>query len=564
VGAELWIPPRARSDHKKAPPPKMGPSFGNWAGHDSQFLTLPGGGVIQFDLSRLTLADYRAMRDHYQINSSLAVLSFMVHQIDWRIEGGTAASRAKIEENIRLMWTRIIRGFSQSFWAGYSPNALEFENDVDGRSIVLTKVKDLIPEECRVNWKTVEGYAPPGHSRPRFKEFDGIKQHGAAYPIPPLNSLWYPLLMENGDYYGKKLLKPAFPSWFFSILIHLFANRYYERFGESTLVGRADFEETVHMDGAELNGRDAMARILTNLRNRGVVILPSDRVPVGDGSKSEYAFDIEYLESQMRGGDFERYLTRLDEEMSIGLFTPILLMRTADVGSYNLGVSHMQMYLWMLNALAGDIKEYMDRYIVNRLKDFNYGPNHPRMEWVPRKLGKENQEMSRAVVTELLRSGKIEIDYEELSTITGLTIEKAREVVEPPPEPGDDELVDDDPKDDDRVGTPRGRPKRTAPRGAGEPRATTKKISARLTEQASIHGRKFKLPFVAAFRESLKDAGLAPEAAQELTDQTFERWNLWLADVLSTNVFETGAELAAAFEQVIEPELVDLEARVLA
>jgi hypothetical protein len=52
----------------------------------------------------------------------------------------------------------------------------------------------------------------------------------------------------------------------------------------------------------------------------------------------------------MRGADFERYMTRLDEEMSIGLFTPILLLRTADVGSYNLGQGHMQIYLWMLNA----------------------------------------------------------------------------------------------------------------------------------------------------------------------------------------------------------------------
>lgn len=556
MGAELWIPPRARQEFRKAPPPKLGPSFGNWAGHDSQFLTLPGGGVIQFDLSRLTLADYRAMRDHYQINSSLAVLSFMVHQLDWRIEGGTAASRAQIEDNIRIMWTRIIRGFSQAFWAGFSPNALEYENDPEGRRIVLTKVKDLIPEECRVNWKTVEGYAPPGHARPRFKEYDGIKQFGGVHPIPPENSLWYPLLMENGDYYGKKLLKPAFPSWFFSILIHLFANRYYERFGEPTPVGRADFEETVQIEGKNVTGRDAMASILSNLRNRGVVILPSDRIPVGDGSKSEYAFDIEYLESQMRGADFERYLTRLDEEMSIGLFTPILLMRTADVGSYNLGVSHMQMYLWMLNALAGDIKEYMDRYIVNRLKDFNYGKNHPRMEWVPRKLGKENSEMTRSLVTELVRSGKIEIDYEELSAITGLTIERAREVIEP--EVDDD---DDGPSEDDRVGTPRGRPKRTSPRGADEPRATTKKISARLASQGALAGRQFRLPYVAAFREALKEGSLA-DSAQAITDQTFQKWNLWLAEVLRAGIFDDGKELAQAFEQAIEEDLQGLEARL--
>lgn len=41
---------------------------------------------------------------------------------------------------------------------------------------------------------------------------------------------WYPMLMEHGDHYGRKLFRPGFPGWFFSILVHLFANRYYERF----------------------------------------------------------------------------------------------------------------------------------------------------------------------------------------------------------------------------------------------------------------------------------------------------------------------------------------------
>ena len=49
--------------------PKVGEAFGMWAGRDENFLTLPGGGVLQFDLSKLTLADYRAMRQHYQLLS---------------------------------------------------------------------------------------------------------------------------------------------------------------------------------------------------------------------------------------------------------------------------------------------------------------------------------------------------------------------------------------------------------------------------------------------------------------------------------------------------------------
>ena len=51
--------------------------------------------------------------------------------------------------------------------------------------------------------------------------------------------------MENGNYYGRKLLNACFTPWYFSTLIHLFANRYYERFGEPIPIGRAPFDEDV-------------------------------------------------------------------------------------------------------------------------------------------------------------------------------------------------------------------------------------------------------------------------------------------------------------------------------
>jgi hypothetical protein len=72
--------------NKKAAPPVLGERYGRWAGPQVQFMTLPGGGTIAFDTSQLTLADLRQMRGHYQINSSLSVLTFMMHQMGWHIE----------------------------------------------------------------------------------------------------------------------------------------------------------------------------------------------------------------------------------------------------------------------------------------------------------------------------------------------------------------------------------------------------------------------------------------------------------------------------------------------
>lgn len=583
MAAELWVPPSARN-HKKAAPPKTGEAFGNWAGNDRQFLTLPGGGVLQFDLSKLTLDDFRSMKDHYQINASLTVLAFMMHRLDWRIECENEKISEFIEENLRTIWTRLIRALSQAYWAGYSPCVLQWENDLVNGKIVLDKVKDLIPETARVNWKEVPGYAPPGHIPPKMKVYDGIKEYGGpGWPIPSENSLWYPLLMENGDYYGRKLLRPAFPSWFFSTLIHLFANRYFERFGEPVPVGRADYEQDIEVGGQTLNGRDAMEQILTNLRNRSVVVLPSDRIQTGDG-RSDYAYDIEYLESQMRGADFEAYMTRLDEEMTLGLFTPLLLLRGASGGgSYNLGVQQMQMYLWMLNALAGDMQEYINNYVIKRLKDFNFGPNAPKATWVYRQMGKENIETMRAVVTELMRSGKAKPDIQQLSSIIGLSMEEVEELTDEPvvpsdpfAEPGEDDEINPgeqvaDTKGgpvDKRTGRTRPERRRSRPRGVGEPRATARGIEARISSQVEAAYRKGtfgpsftpSLGFRKQMEESFVKEGADAGTAHELTDALYSRMEAWTAEVaaLGTDVFETPHDFMTVFTQALEEEVTGL------
>lgn len=592
MGAELWIPPRAKDSFKKAPPPKLGEKFGAWSGPNVQYLTMPGGGVLQFDLSRLTLADFRSMRDHYQINASLSVLSFMMHRLDWHVECTDTKIATFIEDGLRKVWTRLIRGLSQAYWAGYSPMVIQWENDLGNQKVVATKFKDLLPEECRVNWDYVEGYAPDGFMKPKMPVFNGILQSPYGFSgvgsipeggtregiirsgraeIPVENSLWYPLLMENGDYYGRKILRPAFPSWFFSILIHLFTNRYLERFGEPTPVGRADYEGDVMVGGEVVSGRTAMENILTALRNRSVVVLPSNRDP----ETKEYDYQIEYLESQMRGADFERYLGRLDEEMSVGIFTPMLLFRTADVGSYNLGVAHMQLFMWMLNALAGDLKEYIDKYVIDRLKVFNYGEKAPQAFWAPHQMGKENTETLRAIVTELIRGSKAKADLTELSDAIGIKIEEDKpqaplvavgpdgKIPTPPTPiiaPGGGEPGGAKPGADKRG--IRGKPKSAGPKGVGQPRATGKQVAARLREQAVKayrDGDKNFLPILShrkQFEDALQQEGCSAHDAHSIAASMYYRLEEWLTEVVG--VYDTADELVAGFERVLEEELSSL------
>lgn len=529
--------------YKKAPPPKTGEAFGAWAGRDIQYTTLPGGGLIGFDLSKLRTEDYRTMRDHYQVNASLAVLSFMQHQSDFHIVCENQKIADFCEEILREIWTPLNRGLATANWAGYSPMALDWENDLFQKAVVLDKVKDLIPEECAVNWKEVEGWAPPGGVRPKFKVYDGFKQFGQPHPIPPENSLWYPLLMENGDYYGRKLLRPAFVSWYFSILVHLFANRYYERFGEPTPIGRAPFDEELELPtGGMVRGNKYMLSILEQLRNRSVVVLPNDSTQFGNGNR-EYDYDIEYLESQMRGADFERYLTRLDEEISIGLFTPILLLRTADVGSYNLGVGHMQMYLWMLNAMNNDRKQYIDKYILSRLTDYNFSPNSPRPKIQFRKLGNQNAELMRALVTELTRQGSIKPDIRELGEMAGMSFEEIEQTIAEPT----------DPEVDTRIGRDE-RPDSEGPPGTDKARATEREITARVGPQvrnafaSGNFGPDLKINM--GYKKRMAEA-LASDA---LANELYTRMDRWLADAVTVE-YSSPEEFLGYFERTLENEL---------
>jgi hypothetical protein len=521
--------------------PKQDAAVGMWAGRDSQFLTLPGGAVMQFDLNRLTLADYRSMRQHYQLGSSLNVLSFIMHQIDWWIDCDNKEIKGFLEEELHHNWTPLIRGFSQAFWAGYSPIAVNYENRDNFTRIA--RFKDLIPEECCVNWKKVQGWAPPGKVKPTLYEFDGMKQNG--FLIPVGNSLWYPLLMENGDHYGRKLLKSAFPAWFFSNLIHLFANRYFERFGEPLPVGRAPFQDEVDLgNGTSMSGKKAMENIVTGIRSRAVTVLPSDRDPL----TKEYDYNIEYLESQMRGADFERYLSRLDEEMSLAVFTPVLLFRTADVGSYNLGVQHLKIFQQMLNAISGDMQFYIQNYLVERLKAINFpGSEKITANWVFRPQGPGDLEIYKEIMVEMIRQNLAKADTVELGRIAGLTMTEIEQITAPPPVPGQT-----DPNADPNAPKPKPKPKVKPPAKVAAAKNVLREAAVRVGRELN-NGTTPILGFRNRFMEALVNDGYEQPDAFAFTDNLYLRLNNFIANADIQN----GDEMTATLKRLIDFELID-------
>ncbi len=533
--------------NQKEKPPVLGERFSVMNEPVLDIMNLPGGGAIGFNLDALTLSDFRQMKDHYQINNSLAILTFMLHQLEWHVECENKKLIPFYEEMLAGVWSRLVRGMSQSFWAGYSPNVLEWENDVQGRRIALTDVKDLRPENSLVNWKKVDGWAPPGSNPPKVNVYDGIKQAGAQFPIPVSNTFWYPLLMENSNYYGKKLLRSAFQPWFFSQLIHLFSNRYFERFGEPVPVGRAPYDETIDINGKSMAGNVLMAGILQQLRNRSTVVLPNDRTQIADENNPSFDYSIEYLESQMRGADFERYMTRLDEEMSLALFTPILMMRTADVGSYNLGQQHGNTYDLMINAIGGDWAFYINKYILRPLRNYNdpAGANGPLPKIRFTKLGKVKSEVLQAIITQLMKGGKAAFNLREIGEHVGLTIEEIRTVT------GESDAGDPAPNEDpdgDQGGDGASAPsQRSAKRAArNQAQATAADITHRIAQQVrkAFAAETFGVTFAPSMgyrrrmEEALSADGISNSA--DVCGHIYNNMDQWLNRVISLGPDEFG------------------------
>lgn len=547
--------PMSGDAFKKAKPPGTGEKYGNWSGDQNLITNMPGGGALVFNLDRLTLQDFRSMRDHYQINASLSVLTFMLHQLSWHIECDEKKIADHCQDDLSNVWTRLVRAKSHAFWAGRSPNVLQWENDNIKGIVSLTKVKDLFPEDCTVNWKKVEGAKTNGGARTWLKIYDGIRQVGWTDPIPTKATYWYPLLMEHGNYYGKKLMRSAFVPWFFSNLMHLYSNRYYERFGEPLPIGRAPFDEEVDIEGKKVRGNQLMGAIMQQIRNRSVAVLPNTRTAASmTETNPQFDYQIEYLESQMRGVDFDRYITRLDEEITLGLFTPLLITRTADVGSYNLGVGHMQTYQWMLNAIAMDWTEYINKYILGPMVDFNFSEKAPRAKIVFRKLGAESADTIRAIVTALIGAGSIKPDITELGEMAGLKLTEIEQVLPDPNAPAADTA--DDPANR----------RRSAPRGTDEPRATAKEVSARVRKQAEKAFKSGdwdtafapKLGYERRFAESLGSAGLDnPDGLQQ---HLYQQLGEWTAEVVLAKVYDSADDFADAFEKVIDYKVDELVA----
>jgi hypothetical protein len=373
---------------------------------------LPDG--TRYNQSAIAIETYRKMRKDYQISACLNVLAFTIQKMDWYLTGSKPKVREFCEKSIKKIWNQLVKVMSKSFWAGYSPATKVFEYDEILKGINYKNIRDLAPETCRIKLDD-------------NGNFNGFKQYPAQtfeQDVEPKYAFWYANQVEDGNLYGRSMLEAAYNAWYYSEIMHLFANRYYERFGEPAVVTRGPGTEDVKdSNGTALDAISSMKSVGEGLKSHSVVGIPSDR---DDGGN--YLFDIQYLESQMRGVDFDTYLKRLDMEKSRAIFVPDLLLGTGRVGSYELGKEHKATFINGVMGMFDDFITYINKYITPQLVEYNFGTRTeiPEFNYLP--LSKTSEDSLVAVFNAALKGDPNILDIERLAPKLGIPLRDAQEL----------------------------------------------------------------------------------------------------------------------------------------
>jgi len=378
-------------------------------------ITLPSG--LVYNPTNISLNTFSKMREDYQISACLNVYNYTIQKLDWYIDGDDKKIKDHIEYSIDKIWSRLIRSTSKAFWSGYSPNVKVFTEDPESGLIIYDKPRDLDPLTCTVRENDNGG-------------FDGFIQYigqTREQVIPADLAFWYAHQMENGNLYGRSALISAYKPWYFSELLHLWANRYYERFGEPVVIGRAPDEDVEDKNGTPKHAMDLMQTIVESLKSHSAVTIPSDVEEMARGTNL-FKYDISYLESQMRGVDFETYLKRLDMEKARAIFVPDLLLGTGNVGSYELGKEHKETFLTGLMGVVDDIMDYINLYLIPPLVDINFGPTkkYPKIKYTP--MSKINEDSLVQVVQSMINGGLMTPSPQKLADIMGVPLAEPDEL----------------------------------------------------------------------------------------------------------------------------------------
>ncbi len=368
----------------------------------------------------ISIDTYNKLRMNPQIAAGLKVIKLPIIGQQWTTVCDDKDIGEFIDQLLRPLWYNLLTSILTSVDYGFSANEIVYDiqevsltrkrNPVpffEGKAVVWKKFKSLYPDTVKVKLDEMEN-------------FDGIVQKwfGQDIILPVEKSFIF--THDKGDsfgnLFGNSRLKPVYDVWYWWINLISFMMRYYERKGTPPVIVKFPLGQT--KDGVD--HADVALDIGKALLGESVVAIPSN---VYDNTPEKWK--IEYLLDDKRGEMFLSALTFFENKMLRGMFVPERIITqdsSSKAGSYALSQVHEDMFLLGEEALLVDIENQINKYVIRRLVEYNFGAKSPHCFIKIERITDERQAFLKDIFRQMVKSGTAIPAAREIADFVGVPL----------------------------------------------------------------------------------------------------------------------------------------------
>lgn len=375
----------------------------------------------EYNPDDISIDTYNKLRMNAQVAAGLKVIKLPIIGQQWTTICDDKDIAEFIDQLLRPLWYNLLTSILTGIDYGFSAHEIVYDvQDLNlsrkyeqkpffnKRAIVWKKFKSLYPDTVKIKLDTMEN-------------FDGIVQKwiGKDITIPVEKSFIF--THDKGDSFGNLFgvsrLKPAYDVWYWWISLVQFMMRYFERKGTPPVVVKFPLGQT--KDGTD--HADIALEMGKALIGESVLAIPSTTY-----ENTPPKWDINYLLDDKRGEMFLSALTFFENKILRGMFVPertITQDSSSKAGSYSLSQTHADMFLLGEEALLVDIENQVNRYVVRRLVEYNFGSKAPQCYIKIERITDARKGFLKDVFMQMVKTGTAIPAAREIADVVGVPLD---------------------------------------------------------------------------------------------------------------------------------------------
>lgn len=374
-----------------------------------------------FNPDDIRIDTYNLMRTHPQLQMGLKVIKLPIIGQQWTTICDDPDIAEFIDQVLRPLWYNLLTSTLTAIDFGFSAHEVVYQyQDLEllrkydkapfykGKAVTWRKFKSLYPDSVKIKLDDKEN-------------FDGIIQTNIGKDVTLSVEKSFIFTHDKGDSFGNLFgvsrLKPCYDTWYYYQSLIMFMLRYFERKGTPPVIVK--FPPGQSKRGTD--NADTALEIGKSLISESVVAISSKTY-----ENTPPMWSIEYLTDDKRGEMFLSALTFLENKMLRGLFVPertVTQDSSSKAGSYSLSQTHADMFMLGEEALLVDIENQVNRYVVRRLVEYNFGAKAPQCYVKIERITDARKDFLKQVFMEMIKSGSALPAAREIADVVGVPLD---------------------------------------------------------------------------------------------------------------------------------------------